>query len=257
MGIYRSSALLAASAATLLTCVASYACPDGYYNTPLGVCLPNSGTVTKTVTRPITEVATQLAGPALEQWIIQSRNSAIGGSQPIPWNIRNQLQAYFPERVLNIARFKVGDNGIVNAARTAMNNADVSAVTLIDVIVFRNASDAASNVTLWAHELLHVQQYADWGTRDFALRYTRDSNAVENAAYAMENRVASEMQARAASPPPPPPIVASPGAGGTGIPVRFCQTPAGTCSIPPTFVPMGTPCNCSLPNGQQVFGRAF
>lgn len=48
--------------------------------------------------------------------------------------------------------------------------------------------------------------------------------------------------------------------GGTfpsGIALRFCSTPAGTCGIPPTFAPMGTPCTCATPNGQVVSGAAF
>ena len=42
----------------------------------------------------------------------------------------------------------------------------------------------------------------------------------------------------------------------TMIPVRYCQTPTFTCSIPPTMVPIGTPCTCNTPNGR-IQGSAF
>jgi len=248
-------------------CGAAYSCPDGYYNTPLGVCLPNSGTVVDTVRKPVVEGLTQLGGPALEQWIINSRNTAINGSQPIPLPIRAQLAAYYSQDILNRARYKVGDNGLINAARTVMNNPDVSAVTLVDVIVFRNAGDVFNNIPLWAHELRHVQQYAEWGTRDFALRYTRDNGGVENPAYAIENQVRANLTAQTLPPPGPPPGFGMPGpppgfgAPGpfpvaTGVPVRFCRTPIGTCAIPPVMAPPGTPCTCNTPRGPFV-GQAF
>ena len=35
---------------------------------------------------------------------------------------------------------------------------------------------------LWAHELAHVMQYADWGVDGFVERYLADASAVEHAA---------------------------------------------------------------------------
>jgi hypothetical protein len=234
------------------------ACPDGYYDTPIGMCLPNSGTVVDTVRQPIVEVLTQLGGPALEQWIIQSRNTAISSSQPVPLQIRAQLSAYYSQDILNRARYKVGDSGFLNAARTIMNNPDVAAVTLIDVIVFRSAGDIMTNLPLWAHELKHVQQFAEWGTREFALRYTRDNGGVENMAYAIENQVRANLtaQSRPQPPGPPPGFGTGPFSVATGVPVRFCRTPMGNCAIPPAMVPMGTPCYCASPSGP-IPGQAF
>ncbi|QZP31488.1 hypothetical protein [Pseudomonas sp. DR48] len=40
-------------------------------------------------------------------------------------------------------------------------------------------------------------------------------------------------------------------------PVRFCQTQFGACQIPPAMVPMGTPCYCTMTNGQRIGGNAF
>ncbi|MNG08673.1 hypothetical protein D3C84_920480 [compost metagenome] len=101
--------------------------------------------------------------------------------------------------MLDTARYKVGDADEMNAAHTLMQNPDVNAVTLVDVIVFRNQDDAQNNVALWAHELKHVQQYLQWGVQDFALRYTRDYNAVEAPAYQIQGQVARAIRPSVAS----------------------------------------------------------
>lgn len=253
--LFRS--ILSLSACLMAT--PALACPDGYYNTIFGVCLPNGDTVVEGAARPLTEAGAVSAGIVLEQWIVNSRNSAIGSSSPIPPHIRYQLEPFFDPGVLSIARYKTGDSGFFNAGRNILFNGSVSAVTLKDLIVFRNFNDSQSNVALWAHELVHVRQYRDWGTRDFAIRYARDFNAVENEAYDMENRVAATPPRVAPyqtypnptfpnpAPLPPPPM----------IPVRFCQTPVATCPMQPTMIPMGSPCQCTFPNGQSIAGRAF
>ena len=58
--------------------------------------------------------------PALEQWLWASRNSAIGTSMPMPWNIRQALQGWYPDNLLNKARFKVGDGGALNLANNSI-----------------------------------------------------------------------------------------------------------------------------------------
>ena len=87
----------------------------------------------------------------------------------IPMNVRNALRGYIDEASLNQVRFKVGDNGFLNLANLSFSYGDkfgneVQAVTLIDVVVFRNEFDAYNNMSLWAHELAHVKQFRDWGT---------------------------------------------------------------------------------------------
>jgi hypothetical protein len=136
-----------------------------------------------------TEV-TQVAGPALALWLSQSRaEAAISGTQPIPDAIREQLLRWYPPSVLDAALYKVGDNGELSAASAMMQNPDIGAVTLVDIIVFRTAEAAETNVALWAHELKHVQQYQEWGVNEFAQRYTQDFNAVEAPAYQVQIEV--------------------------------------------------------------------
>ncbi|MDT4865919.1 hypothetical protein FQZ97_1007480 [compost metagenome] len=71
-------------------------------------------------------------------------------------------------------------------------------MTLVDVIVFRNLNDAMDNIPLWAHEMTHVQQYQEWGVKEFATRYSNDFNSVEAPAYQMGSRVAQALRAQSA-----------------------------------------------------------
>lgn len=129
--------------------------------------------------------ASVLSGPTLEQAIIASRNTAINGSLPIPPNIRQQLTGYASEASMNRVRYKIGDNGFLNLARLLEQGGFASAVTLNDVIVFHGPSEAA-DPSIWAHELTHVDQYAD-GTHSFAVQYARNYRSIEDPAYAKGN----------------------------------------------------------------------
>lgn len=137
----------------------------------------------------------EMAAAGLQEWIVRSRNAAATGDvRPIPLNIRAQLEPYYDLQVLDTARYRVGDDVELNAAHAMLQNPDVNAVTLMDIIVFRNADDALDNVALWAHELKHVQQYLQWGVGEFATRYTRDHQAVEAPAYAIQAQVARALR---------------------------------------------------------------
>ena len=94
------------------------------------------------------------------------------------------------------ARFKIGNGDELSLGSAVMQNPDTEAVTLVDIIVFRNLNDAMDNLALWAHELKHVEQYQQWGVREFAVRYSRDFNTVEGPAYEMQRRVASALRAQ-------------------------------------------------------------
>ncbi|MFD2645401.1 DUF4157 domain-containing protein [Pseudomonas japonica] len=137
----------------------------------------------------------RMASSGLANWLKLSRDSAVSaGVAPIPLNIRVQLEPWYDFQVLDAARYQVGNAQQLDAASAFLQNPDVAAVTLIDVIVFRNAEDARDNVALWAHELKHVQQYQQWGVEDFATRYTRNYEAVEAPAYAIQAQVAKALR---------------------------------------------------------------
>lgn len=175
------------------TAFAGAACPVGQSEVCVLACFCAPGS--KEEIGPIYENMSQMAASGLQEWIVQSRNAAATGDiRPIPLNIRAQLEPYYDLQVLDSARYKVGDEVALNAANTMLQNPDVNAVTLVEIIVFRNADDALNNVALWAHELKHVQQYLQWGVREFATRYTRDYHLVEAPAYEMQSRVARTLR---------------------------------------------------------------
>ncbi|EPE94516.1 hypothetical protein B5K06_22900 [Rhizobium grahamii] len=126
--------------------------------------------------------ATKLAGPILEGVLVKSRDVATKGSLPIPPDIRKQLTGYSTEASMNHVRYRIGDVGSFNLATILEHGGFADAVTLIDVVVFRDAQ-AAATASAWAHELTHVDQYQEWGVHGFAVRYAQNWQAVENAAY--------------------------------------------------------------------------
>lgn len=212
------------------------------------------------------ELQAQGAAPVLQQWLIESRNSAASGAQPMPPHIRQQLQGYYDDDVLNRARYKVGDAGVINLAHLSIDYGDAEAVTLIDVIVFANGS-GVEDPALWAHELKHVQQFRDWGVRDFAIRYIRSWNSVENDAYAAQNSYPEWRQRQLAryQPAPSPNFNSGPGFNnGPGFnsgPVfnpgvaSACATPFGFCPMMAP-IPFGASCYCMTPGGPVWgFGR--
>jgi Domain of unknown function (DUF4157) len=177
------------------------ACPQGQYES-LGMCWPEiGGAVGQGFEHLKKEIPAQLGGNPLEVWIVGSRNTSINGAQPIPPQIRQALTGYIEDSVMNIARFRIGDEGVLNLAGLTERYGDASAVTLIDVIVFRNANDAYNNASLWAHELTHVKQFRDWGVHNFAISYTRNYSDIENPAYAVGNGYAQWRASRGVAGP--------------------------------------------------------
>ena len=184
------------------TSSAVLACPEGQYQVCMVACFCAPGS--KEENGEIFESMNQMAAFGLQNWIVQSRNTAATGDiRTIPLNIRAQLEPYYDIQVLDSARYKVGDDAELNAAHTMLQNPDVSAVTLMDIIVFRSPDDALNNVALWAHELKHVQQYLQWGVREFATRYTRDYTTVEAPAYEIQTQVSRALRVSMAKLEPP------------------------------------------------------
>lgn len=132
----------------------------------------------------------RLRAPVLETWLLASRNAVYLDARPMPADIRRQLQGKLPEAVLDAARYQVSKGDTLNLGHVAMNHGElvdgrtVEAITLVDVILFRTAADAETNLALWMHELTHVRQFMDWGVRGFAERYVTGPQEVEAEAYA-------------------------------------------------------------------------
>jgi hypothetical protein len=140
--------------------------------------------------------------PLLAGWIASERNSARAqGVEPIPKTIRDALAGYVPEQILERVRWRVGASDM-SMPQNVIRFGHVPAVTLDDVIVFQERAAALEDPKLWAHELKHDMQFAEWGVDGFATRYLSDYEAVE--AEAAEFRWQFMKQAGLIPPVPPP-----------------------------------------------------
>ncbi len=119
--------------ALLILCLAldvtaqTNACPAGEKQVCLDgcICLPDV----------VPDGIYQIAAPALALWLTQARaEAANAGTQAIPPRIREQLLHWYEPGVLDTARYRISDNGQFNAATAMLQNPDVGAVTLIDII---------------------------------------------------------------------------------------------------------------------------
>jgi hypothetical protein len=194
-----TAALLAASLLAAATQVAAQSCAAT--ETALCIddnclCLPAFSGDLATMAAQALDTLEQLRAPVLETWLLSSRNEVYLESRPMPELIRRELQGLVPDAVLDAARYQVGYGDTLNLGHVAMNYGNlldgktVQAITLVDVILFRNEADARANVQLWLHELTHVRQFMDWGVRGFAERYVAAPQDVEAEAYAIEQQLA-------------------------------------------------------------------
>jgi hypothetical protein len=128
---------------------------------------------------------------AVAAGIIATHDAIISsGGRPIPARLRKTLRRWYPDELLNAVRWislRESIKQLLQDSRMSFDG-DTLAVTMIDVVIFRN-DDLADDGTLWAHELYHVQQYREWGVFGFAKRWVDDSSVrgpVESPAYARQ-----------------------------------------------------------------------
>jgi hypothetical protein len=123
-------------------------------------------------------------GAKLLATLIQSaRETAItNGVKSMPPRIHSALLGFFPDAVLRKVRYATGNVDSITIPGLAMSYGHIDAITLIDVILFRDEHAANTDAKLWAHELTHVMQYERWGADGLATRYLQDYNAVEQEA---------------------------------------------------------------------------
>lgn len=163
----------------------------------------------------VNAAAPYVAGPPLAASIRYSRNQARGAqARHIPADIREQLQPYFPEHLLNDVRWTLAGHRLSLGTVLAGWYYTEGAVTLDDVVVFSDP-DTAENLWLWAHELTHVQQYEHLGVDGFAARYSRDWPAMERQASTNAFRITAAIREAQAEPrnsdaSPPADILAKP-----------------------------------------------
>ena len=130
-----------------------------------------------------------VASQVLARLIESARAQAIAdGVQPVPSRIYRGLLGYFPDGLLRKVRFTAGRPGHIALPSLAFSYGDTAAVTLGDVVLFKDPLKAQIDLKLWAHELTHVLQYQRWGIDGFAERYVRDSAEMEREAYGNADR---------------------------------------------------------------------
>ena len=139
----------------------------------------------ETPTRPpsgLTPMMVQSLSPLLASWIVYERDAAKKqGVEPIPAPIRAVLEDYVPHPILERVRWREGASAL-SLPQNVIRFGHVPATTLDDVVVFAERRTALEDPKLWAHELKHVMQFAEWGVDGFAARYLADYEAVEREA---------------------------------------------------------------------------
>jgi hypothetical protein len=129
-------------------------------------------------------------GLALAAAVRQAEGQAEIGAQPIPPSVYQQLLPFFTPDFLQSVHYNTFDRARITLdTAVLMLNNDIVAITLNDVVVFRNENDA-QNVITWAHELTHVQQYRYMGIDTFANTYSTNAWILENQAIDQQSRVA-------------------------------------------------------------------
>jgi hypothetical protein len=126
---------------------------------------------------------TDMAVDTLAEAIRYSRERASATAKPIPERIKRALSPYFDPVILDKVRYTTdwGASERLTLYRLIMANENVQAVTLNDIIVFREQR-GVEDVFLWSHELKHVEQYDRWGVRRFSANYLMDYQRVEQEA---------------------------------------------------------------------------
>lgn len=197
----------------------------------------------------LNELNGETAGPALAAWINASRSDVINaGVGPIPQDIYEGLVGFFPPELLQSVRYRSGWGNEVALPAMVFRFGDREAITLgSDVIMFKDEDVAQTNLSIWAHELTHVLQYRRWGVLDFAKRYVKDWNGVEQEAINNASRFDAWYQNRESANQTTmgnaPSVSESQGAVG-----NICRTPFGLCILPGTG-PIGMGCYCGTPRG--------
>jgi hypothetical protein len=177
---------------------------DYSYLTPLRECLLLAGLAWLLPARSQPAIPSSRvddAASALAGLIDDARRQAIAdGVRPIPPAVYRSLLGYFPAALLQKCRFAATGARAFSLPAFAVSYGDPKAVTLSDVVLFKNQLVAETDLKDWAHELSHVMQFQRWGIEGFAEHYVRDSSAVEHEAIDNANRFAAWLPRRGLPP---------------------------------------------------------
>jgi hypothetical protein len=150
-------------------------------------------------------------GAVLATEIRRSRNQLRFGARPIPKEIAARLAPYFPPDIINNTTWNDYDPNRITFDKATFETTDKLAITIDDVIVFRNRPQAENpnEWRLWAHELTHVAQYKHMGVEGFATAYILDWTRLEEQAEDWEDHVWRLEWCRGAASQPPANVLGS------------------------------------------------
>ncbi len=144
----------------------------------------------------------KFAAASLAQAIRDARERALPVAQPMPDAIKADLAVFFPATpwLLDKVRWVTSEQ-IGGTTDLIMLNPDVSAITIDDVVVFRDKADGETNRVLWSHELVHVLQYQTLGVDGFARDYLKSGGtAFEDEAETFSAQVKQKLEGRKPKP---------------------------------------------------------
>jgi len=133
-------------------------------------------------------------GPTLTTAIRQGRDYAYPRGQAIPESIQRTLAPFFSRELLQKVRYSTEwqDATAESALYSLLLGTGAEAVTLVDVIIFRDAQYAADPI-LWAHELTHVEQYNRLGLAAFAKQYLQQGWLMEQEAWEKARKIQRQL----------------------------------------------------------------
>ncbi|WP_353472895.1 hypothetical protein PVT71_02360 [Salipiger sp. H15] len=136
------------------------------------------------------ETFQEAVGIPLAAALRQAHDALSPRAKPLPDDIKTALYAGFSHELVDRARYVETDvegnlPAIINTLKTKIGETDGTnhAVTVDDIIAFETVPSVL-DIGFWAHELIHVRQYRDWGIDKFAAQYATNYKSVENEAEA-------------------------------------------------------------------------
>lgn len=135
--------------------------------------------------------------PLLSASISHSRASALrSGDNRIPPEMRRQLAPFFDAETLDQVRWTMSSRRVSLDTFVSAMFPRYRAMTFDDLVVFQTPADAG-NISLWAHELVHVEQFRKMGTvRRFSRAYLAHWPEMENTAVDRTNHILDALNTR-------------------------------------------------------------
>ncbi|MBI1404084.1 MAG: DUF4157 domain-containing protein [Porphyrobacter sp.] len=132
--------------------------------------------------------------PLLGASIRHARAEALhGGTEPIPAAVRRRLAPYYDAELLDRVRWTTSSRRVSLDTVVTSIFPRYKGMTLGDVVVFADAA-SAHDISLWAHELVHVGQVRErGGIGGFSRDYLAHWPAMESESVERTNAILEEL----------------------------------------------------------------